>query len=80
MDSTSESDEDIAFINAINVKKPRKFAERVDYFEVLEEIGFLRRFRLSKSSFSIVLGRIQHEISPTTKRYVLAPHNTSFSF
>lgn len=69
MDSSSESDDDLAFIQNINVRAERKFAERRNFLEELDEQEFSRRFRISKSSFKILLELIEGDISPQTSRY-----------
>ena len=68
MSSTSDSDEDINFINELRAPAPRTFKERQNYAETLDDVNFLRRFRLSKESFLLLLDKIRDKISPTTSR------------
>jgi hypothetical protein len=64
----SESDSDIEFIANIPVRKPRKFRERSNYLNILDDDEFLRRFRISKRSFQLMLEFIRPEIEPQTAR------------
>lgn len=51
-----------------NLIKLRKFPERINYLETLDENEFKLRFRLSKASFKVLLEKIRHVIAPTTAR------------
>lgn len=53
----------------INRRQPR-LLERINYFEILDDIDFKRRFRISKNSFMMLLERIADEIKPKTNLYV----------
>jgi len=53
----------------INRRQPR-LMERINYFEILDDIDFKRRFRISKNSFIMLLERIENEIKHNTNRYV----------
>lgn len=64
----SSSDSDFEFIDGINARKPRNFSFRPDYLHVLDDNEFIRRFRLSKTSFELILNKIRPTISPTTLR------------
>lgn len=60
MSVSSESDSDIELIDAEVQKtevQKRKFKKRPDFFNVLGENDFLRRFRISKKSFQLQLGK-----------------------
>ncbi|EFN86944.1 hypothetical protein EAI_00154, partial [Harpegnathos saltator] len=52
-------DEDI--IEQFN-RRERRFKERIDYFEELDELEFKMRFRLSKESVLMVLENIREEL------------------
>lgn len=67
MDS-SESDDDLNFINNIATRKPREFRLRKDYLEILDDENFHKRFRLTKSTFRFVLEKIRAKISSRTRR------------
>lgn len=68
MSSSSVSDSDTEFIDGLRAPKPRKFPERPNYLETLDEIDFLRRFRMSKESFRTILTKISIKIAPSTAR------------
>ena len=65
--SESESDED----TLVQQRKVRKFNERNDYLETLDDDEFLSRFRLSKNSCLEIYEKIREDIEPSTKRYLL---------
>jgi hypothetical protein len=46
------------------------FVERKNYFSDYNEEKFKKRFRLSKTSFSFVLQKIEHKIKTNTERFV----------
>lgn len=64
MFSSSESDSDIEFIDNLRAPKERQFKDRPDYCNILDGKDFLRRFRLSKQTFTILLEKIRLEIQP----------------
>ena len=64
----SESDEDLEFIYNIPVRKSRRFQTRQDFVAILDEKEFLRRFRLTKQSFQVILAMIRDKLSPQTNR------------
>lgn len=68
MTSTSDSDSDIEFIDGLRAPKARVFKERVCYLDTLDEMSFLRRFRMSKESFRLLLEKIRRNIEPVTAR------------
>lgn len=68
MSSSDESDSDIEFINNIKTRKQRNFKERINFLESLDDVNFLRRFRISKQSFRVLLQKIHDQIAPTTAR------------
>jgi len=51
-------------------RRQLRLMERINYFEILDDIDFKRRFRISKNSFIMLLGRIEDEIEHNTNRYV----------
>lgn len=51
-------------------KREKKFRHRVDYLTEYDEVEFIKRFRLSKQSFSFILNRIKSEIKTNTERFV----------
>lgn len=53
----------------INRRQPR-LMERINYFEILDDINFKRRFRILKNSFMMLLEKIADEIEPNTNLYV----------
>lgn len=69
MDFQSESDEDIDFINNIRAPKVRKFQDRRNLLEELDDNEFLRRFRIGKVTFEYLCNEIKHLISPVTNRW-----------
>lgn len=62
------SDSDFEFINQIDARKKRKFQNRPDYLHILDDIEFIRRFRLGKNSFILILKKIRETIAPSTLR------------
>ena len=51
MNIGSDIDSDIDMINDIRAPKERRFRERVDFMEILDDHEFISRFRVSKISF-----------------------------
>lgn len=68
MDFVSESDSDNEIIDSIRIPKPRKFQNRPDFLNSLDEDEFIKRFRIGKNSFQFILGKIRDKISCTTER------------
>lgn len=49
-----------------NYRRPRKIKPRINYIEILDEVDFKNRFRISKNSFMILLERIENQIRQNT--------------
>lgn len=62
---SSSDDEDI--IEQLN-KRERRFKDRINYFEDLDELEFKMRFRLSKGSVLMVLKNIREELEFLTNK------------
>ncbi|EZA47363.1 hypothetical protein X777_16257 [Ooceraea biroi] len=62
---SSSDDEDI--IPHYN-RRERRFKELVNYFEVLDELEFKMRFRLSKQTVLLILEQIREELVFLTNR------------
>lgn len=68
MSFLSDSDSELELIDNIRAPKARKFKNRFNYLEELDESEFLRRFRISKDTFRFLCNEISDEISPETDR------------
>lgn len=66
-DSELEDEEAYGFFNRIS-RKRRVFRQRENFIETLDEQAFLRRFRINKNAFRLLLVKIEGEISPSTNR------------
>ncbi|RLU20734.1 hypothetical protein DMN91_007347 [Ooceraea biroi] len=64
---SSSDDEDI--IPHYN-RRERRFKELVNYFEVLDELEFKMRFRLSKQTVLLILEQIREELVFLTNRII----------
>jgi len=65
----SDSDiEDFDLIDRLRAPKSRKFQPRNNYLAQLSDEEFLIRFRMSKTSFNILLSLIEAKIGPKTAR------------
>lgn len=64
--SSDDDSEDDGFYRIPN--RPRNYRNREDFLETLNESEFLRRFRLSKRAFLMLLAEIEPQITPKTKR------------
>lgn len=66
-------------IQAPITRWPRRIRDRVDHFEIWNELEFFNRFRMTKNTASIVLELIQYTIqSRTMKNQAVSPWS-SFS-
>lgn len=65
---SSDSDFDEEFYNQRRRPQQRKFRTRTCFLDSLNDYEFLRRFRLNKYSFRLLLEKIKDEISPQTNR------------
>lgn len=65
--NSSEDESDDKF-NVRLPNAPRVYQERKNYLETLDDGSFHRRFRLNKQAFVALLGAIEADIAPTTKR------------
>ncbi|KAL1516617.1 hypothetical protein ABEB36_000505 [Hypothenemus hampei] len=59
--SSSSDDEDHVFI-----RRPKKYYIRKNYVEIYDDLDFFHRFRITKSTFNILLGKIEHIIRTPT--------------
>ncbi|XP_033218157.1 putative nuclease HARBI1 [Belonocnema kinseyi] len=60
----SSDDENDIFID----RRPRVIKERINYFETLDDLDFIMRFRLSKNSVEELLLEIEHDLQQATQR------------
>lgn len=51
-------------------RRPRIIRPRINYFEIFDDVDFIRRFGIPQHSFTMLLERIQNEIQYNTDRYV----------
>ena len=65
-------------INDIRAPKERRFRERVDFMETLDDLEFISRFRVSKISFMELLNAIEPLIAPTTQRHKMYSIKANF--
>ncbi|XP_015379127.1 PREDICTED: uncharacterized protein LOC107173208 [Diuraphis noxia] len=73
--SSSDSDDEFAMIVIGILPKERVYRNRYDPLVEYDDADFVRRFRLSKDSFSEVLFSIRDQILHKTSRsYALPPH------
>jgi hypothetical protein len=69
MDEYSSDSENNEILRQIfSIRRKRKFKNRPKYRETLDDIEFLRRFRVSKITFAELLGKIKHRLEPQTER------------
>lgn len=66
MSSSSDSDSD--FINGHRTLKKRKFNERKNFLETLDDNEFHRRFRVTKQTFQLLCDKIRDKADPATAR------------
>ena len=64
----SSSDDDEMFYPV--QRRPRVFRERVNYFETMDDLDFLTRFRLRKMTVETLLLQIEQSLQHATERYV----------
>ncbi|CAI6361194.1 unnamed protein product [Macrosiphum euphorbiae] len=64
---SSDFEEEMSAFN-VCVRKIKTFNPRIDYFNLLDENEFIRRFRLKKSTFDKVLNEIVDQIKNSTDR------------
>lgn len=55
------------------VRKIKTLNPRIDYFNLLDENEFVRRFRLKKSTVDKILNEIVDQLKNSTDRYVDQP-------
>lgn len=48
--------------------KPRVFQHREDFLLTLDEVSFIRRFRVNKQGFLSLLSEIEDELASKTRR------------
>lgn len=53
-------DDDYDVMDIINDGFPRARPRRQNYFDLIDDLGFFRRFRLTKPTAEALLGEIQH--------------------
>lgn len=64
---SSDYEDEVAALN-VCVRKEKTFQTRIDYFNLLDEDEFVRRFRLTKSTLDKVLNEIVDQIKNPTNR------------
>lgn len=64
--STSSSDEN----EVVFIRRPKVYKERRNYFDILDDVEFFNRFRLTKQTVENILQQINHSIRLPTNRYV----------
>lgn len=53
-----------------SVRRPRRFRERAEDFESLDDQDFIMRYNLTKPTVSSILGKIDHNLERETNRSV----------
>jgi len=66
-DSDSDFEDDIEAFN-VCVRKYKSFQPRIDYFNLLDEVEFVKRFRLTKSTVERVLNELVDQLKHPTNR------------
>lgn len=64
---SSDFEKDIAMFN-VCIRKCQSFQPRIDYFNLLDEEEFVKRFRLKKSTVVKVLNEIADQLKHPTNR------------
>jgi len=64
---SSDFENEMAELN-VPIRKEKKFAERKNYFELLDEVEFQKRFRLKKQTVEMVLEELLDQIKYSTDR------------
>jgi len=62
--------DEFAGYNLQKPRRPRQIKPRVNYIEVLDEVDFKNRFRLSKNNFIMLLEKVENKIRQNTDWYV----------
>ena len=70
--SDEESDDDFDLIRSLRSPSERKFRQRENFLDTLDDISFLNRFRLSKENFTVFLLKIRDNIISNSARSVKA--------
>lgn len=55
-------DDDLDVQDIIQNGFPRRWNDRTDYFETMDDYGFFRRFRLTKPTVAALLEEIEHAL------------------
>lgn len=67
--SSSVNDDDEEIIEfLLHRNRPRYFQNRIDHINKWDNIDFFRRFRMKKSTFMYILGKIEDKLSTSTLR------------
>lgn len=53
------------------VRRPRVLRNRVNFLNILDDLDFKSRFRLTKSAVDVIHTHIKEKISQKTTRYVI---------
>lgn len=64
---SSDFENEIADFN-VAIREKKKFGERKNYFELLDEVEFQKRFRLKKQTVEMVLEELLDQIKYPTNR------------
>jgi hypothetical protein len=64
---SSDSDDEQILRHIFTIRRARQFKIRPKYRETLDDIEFIKRFRVSKVTFEELLQKIRH-LEPQTKR------------
>lgn len=54
--------DDVDALDIIDLGFPRRFYERANYFENMDELSFFRRFRLRKNTVLSILEQIEDQL------------------
>eukprot|EP00102_Acyrthosiphon_pisum_P018215 XP_008189891.1 PREDICTED: uncharacterized protein LOC103311868 [Acyrthosiphon pisum] len=70
---SSDFENEMAEFN-VAIRKEKIFRERKNYFELLDEVEFQKRFRLKKQTVKIILEELQDQIKyPTNRNNAISP-------
>ena len=64
---SSDFENEMAEFN-VAIRKEKIFRERKNYFELLDEVEFQKRFRLKKRTVKMILEELQDQIKYPTNR------------
>lgn len=67
MNSFNDDDEEIIEF-LLRRNRPRYFQNRIDHINKWNDIDFFRRFRMKKSTFMYILGKIEDKLLTVAKR------------